>query len=170
MTTEREMKEALDGRFFWFDHSNERVGCSLVPKDYIPSHRTTSDEDALAESGRKGGMAERRGWTQAEDEKLIELRGEGLRWQHIARRMGRGDKAARLRYLALCKARGMTPVKCSKAPRAVLTMHQRDEIIRLREAGYSFPEIDAELGLPDLYARNYYTRFKRAQVEQRLAA
>ena len=72
MTTELAMKEALDGRFFWFDHARERVGCSLVPKDYIPDHSPSSDEDVLAESGRRGGMTKRRSWTVAEDERLVE--------------------------------------------------------------------------------------------------
>lgn len=173
MTTEQEMKEALDGRFFWFDHKHERIGCSIVPKDYIPDHSPEEDEEvnaALVASGRKGGMAKRRAWTHAEDEMLLELRAQGLRWQHVGKRLGRGDKGARARYLELCKSREIAPTKCNRAKRNMLTMAQKAAIIKLLGEGLSFAEIDAALGLPDFWARDYCTRYRREQNMRRMAA
>ena len=173
MITELEMKEALDGRFFWFDHKNERIGCSLVPKDYIPDHCPEEDDEAksiLVESGRRGGRTKRRAWTLAEDELLLELRAKGLRWQHVGKQIGRGDKGARARYKELCKAREIAPTKCNRAKRNMLTMAQKREIIRLVGEGLTFPEIDAALGLPDFWARDYCTRYRREQNALRLAA
>lgn len=170
MITELEMKEALDGRFFWLDHNNERIGCSLVPKDYIPDHAPAFDEESNAESGRKGGMTKRRAWTPAEDEMLLELRAQGLRWQHLGKQLGRGDKGARARYLEICKTREIAPTKCIRAKRNMLTMFQKKEIIRMVEQGFTFPEIDDALGLPDFWARDFCTRYRREQNARRMAA
>lgn len=170
MTTELEMKEALDGRFFWFDRSFERVGCSLVPKDFIPDHTPPGDDEAMAESGRRGGLTKRRAWTQAEDEMLLKLRGQGLRWQHVGKRLGRGDKNARSRYLELCKARNMEEVPCKRAKRNMLTAKQKNEIIRMHGEGMTCPEIDQALQLPDFWARDFLTRYKRSLNERRMAA
>lgn len=173
MTTEQEMKAALDGRFYWFDRSFERVGCSLVPKDYIPDHAPEAEEEtnaACVESGRKGGMTKRREWTQAEDEMLLELRAQGLRWQHVGKQLGRGDKGARARYVELCKAREIAPTPCKRAKRNCLTERHKREIVKMYSEGMTFAEIDQSLGLPDFWARDFITRYRRELNIRKLAA
>ena len=171
MITERDIRAALDGKFFWFDYARERVGCSLVPFEYLPDYTPAYDEDAIVEAARKGGQTRIKPWTALEDEELIQLREQGWRWQNIGKKLGRGDKSARLRYLEICKQRGIVPHSAIRAQRNMLSTAQKAAIVRMREEeNMSFREIDEALGIRNFWARDYYTRYRRDIAMRRNAA
>lgn len=168
MNSEQIIKQALDGHFWSLAPSGDRICHTRVPHDYIPDHKPSYDSEGLhEESGRKGGLARTRPWTREEDDRLIALRAKGLRWQVIAYELGRGDKNTRLRYFEVCDERDLKPAPCVKHPPIVLTDDMKASIVHLREQkGWGFKEINAELGLSGFYARDYYTRYKRARYHE----
>lgn len=167
---EQIIKSVLDGKFYSRSPDGNRICVVSVPLDYIPDHRPAYDEEAAAASGRKAGERNQKRWSKEEDDRLVALRARGLRWQVIASEMHRGDKGVRTRYYEICGERNMTPVGATVSPVNMLTPEVKAQIVKMREEGMTFPEINHQLGLIGFKARDYYARYKRELLMRRMAA
>jgi hypothetical protein len=104
-----------------------------------------------------------------DDDKLVEMRSAGERWEIITRRMKRAQSTLRARYMELCVERGVEPYNPNTSPKR-LTAEIKSEIIRLRELGMQFAEINRTLGLGEYTARDFYTRHRNSLLAARRAA
>lgn len=170
MTAEEIMKKALDGKFYSLSRDNSRICVVTVPENYIPDHMPNYNAEAAVAAGRKMGGRNQKAWTKEEDDRLVALRATGLRWQIIGYEMHRGDKGVRTRYYEICQERNITPVCATPEPIKALTPEIKADIVRLREEGLGFEEINHQLGLRGLQARDYYARYKRNNFPRRFAA
>jgi hypothetical protein len=107
-----------------------------------------------------------RPWTDAENDTLIEMRGRGERWEAIARRLKRALSSLRERYAKLCEERGIPMVKSIPGKPAKLTPEAKAEIVRMRDLGMTFTEINKQLGLAGFAARDYYARQKASKQRE----
>lgn len=154
---ERFIKSQLDGYFFTFGEGG-RIVVQEVARDFIPTHGNFSFVDL--EALRTAAQTRNKPWTEAEVETLLTLRDNGASWSIITRALRRGKNACRARYEEF---RGTSPVKVKRrrasANSLKLTEKQKGEIVRLREAGMCFMEIEERLGLPEMAAAEFWQRF-----------
>ena len=95
------MKKALDGSFKKYDGVTGGFTDRKKPKNYIPDH-------LLPQVGIAGHALT---FSREEDDVMIEMRGRGLNWKAIRDALGRGTDGIRKRYPALCRERGIKPIK-----------------------------------------------------------
>jgi len=161
MNAEDHMKSKLDGFFFSIDNVR---GCTVkqrVPRDYMPDHKPKWDNEDNACNGQIGGNTRGREWTDADDDELVALRTEGVRWEAIARTMRRAQRTVRERYAGICHKRGLTPVTYVYSGKQTIPTEAKSAIISLRRKGIDYAEIGAEVGLSAITVRDYYARYIR---------
>lgn len=160
MTTELEMKEALDGCFFVYNEAKQAVTCRKVPKNHIPNHKPKMlEEGTLAKTGYQ--------WTPSEDELLIELRHKNLVWRDIGKYIGLSPSAVRFRYIELCRARGMAE---HKVERKQTTCTLERQIMNMRRDCMSFAEIGEALGITRNRVAGIVQRVRRRVERMEMAA
>lgn len=158
------IKAHLDGFFFTFDDLG-RVIWRAVPRDYMPTHEKGAhvDIDALREAAR----ARKEPWTPEQEATLLEMRNNGATWAAICKKIKRGKLASKTRYIQLC-TKFRIEIKSANLSNIVrLTAWEKAEIVRLREQGMAFAEIEEVLHLKEFAARDYYERVQ--QIRQRMA-
>lgn len=170
------IKRNLDGWFFSLqvmggEAATPRVIANKVPKDFNPEYDRLPDshEDAQ-EDGRRGGAPKARPFTLEEDNRLVELRQSGQRWQFIAAELKRATAIIRARYDILERERGLPFVKAKTGKLSQLTAEQKAQIVQLRAQGMTFQQINETMGVQGYVARDYYHRYQRYIREKRNAA
>jgi hypothetical protein len=167
MNAEQIIKAALDGKFFRLDVVTGAVTVKKVPLDHIPDHRPANMSDIVPD---RIAPAHHKPWTPEEDDLIVRLRGEGQRWETIARTVRRALSTIRLRYEAVCRERGIPMAAARAQPAVRLSDHAKAEIIRLRALGMGFPEINEVLGLKGFTARDYHSYYVQKKRAERHAA
>jgi len=167
------IRRTLDGHFFTMVFSREgiaapRVMHEKVEPDFIPAYHLMADETEVAQEFSKlGADKKHRPWTDEETKQLIVLRQAGTRWDYIARELRRCNRSIKERYATLAAELSLAP-PVSKAGRfSALTDEQKQDVVRLRNAGTSFGEIGRTLGLKDYMIRDYYNRHMKSLREKR---
>jgi len=152
MTTEVEMKEALDGRFFTYVCESQTVTCRKVPKDHIPAHKPKiMDEDDKPKTGYP--------WSEAEDARLTNLRERDLTWTEIGKNMKMSATAVRNRYLVLCLKRGKKEHIIINRRPDTSVMERR--VADLKTQDMTFSQIAAELGISRNQVAGLWARWRK---------
>lgn len=160
MTTEQEMKEALDGRFYTYVCESQKVTCRKVPKDHIPSHKPKiMEEDQKPKTARE--------WTPKEDELLLELRHRNHSWRECGKYLRMSPTCARGRYLELCRKRGIVE---HRYERPLENRNLEGRVMALRDDNKSFNEIAGILDLTRNQVAGIVQRVRRRQEFVELAA
>lgn len=150
MNAEQIIKRELDGWLFRMScapgpESRPVVKAIKVPKSYIPDHRPTWDYVADT-SGEPHHNAVT--FTVEEDDKIITMRANGHRWADVAKTIKRCINLTRDRYKKLCLERGIAPVQRIEAKKPErLSDAVKAQIVNMREAGMSYDNIAAQMGL-----------------------
>lgn len=168
MNVEQYIKSKLDGRFFRLDLATGKVSEEGVPKDHIPEHKPRLIND-IVPTDPNYVRYNTRPFSAEDDDRLLEMRNAGERWEIITRRMKRAQSTLRARYLELCFDRGIQPYDSNASPKR-LTAEVKAEIVRLRDMGMLFSEINRTLGLGEYTARDYYHRYSNQRQAQGRAA
>lgn len=153
MNIEQRMKAKLDGWFYSFDRDFGKVNGCKVPLDFIPKHVPVSIED---DDGKPHPNT--RGWSEAEDDRIMSMREAGNSYQAIARDIKRDVGLVRMRYVELCKQAGITPRLESVQKR--YSKEQADKVLELRARGMPFEEIGKQVGMTKQQATDFYQRIK----------
>lgn len=164
MNAEQIIKNALDGKFFRLDAMGKTI-IKTVPHDHIPDHKPVMLYDFVP-CDPNYVHHNVRPWTEEENDTLIEMRGRGERWEAIAKRLKRALSTLRMRYEKVCTERGIPMAKAAPGKPQKLTAETKAEIVRLRDLGMTYTEINKQLGLAGYTARDYYVRHKGAKRSQ----
>jgi hypothetical protein len=164
MNVEQFIKSRLDGKFFRLDAMGHTT-VKAVPLDHIPDHKPVMLYD-IVPCDPNYVHHNVRPWTLEEDDTLVEMRGRGERWESIAKRLKRALSSLRMRYQAVCAARGIEMVKIAPGKPHKLTPEIKAEIVRMRDLGMTYTEINKQLGLGGYTARDYYVRHKGSKRGQ----
>lgn len=151
MTTEQEMKLALDGWFFVYNCEKQSVIRRKVPKDHIPAHRPNT-----LEVGEFGTTAYP--WSRDEDEQLIRLRESNLVWTEIAPHFGLSASTVKNRYILLCHMRGVPEFKVNR-DRDTYELELR--IIDYIDRNLTFAQIAQKMGLSRNQVAGLVGRWKK---------
>lgn len=161
MTTELEMKQALDGWFFTYNAHNQSVSRRKVPTDHIPSHKPK-----MLEEDEKPKTAYQ--WSQWQDDMVVELRHKNLSWRQVSKYLRMSASAVRNRYLELCRKRNMPEYRMVQRPPEVQEIEHR--IMALREQDRSFSEIASILDITRNKVAGIVQRIRRRREYEDLAA
>ena len=170
MTTEQEIKEALDGWFYSFDFENGTVTCTAVARNHIPTHRPRWWEIGI-EALRANGNAHN--WDDDQDDLIVARRASGVAFGLIGKEMGLSESCVVKRYKVICTQRGIRPAR-----RAARTRKYSPEIeariVELRQGGKTFSDIAHILKLPraavyEIY-RTYRVHCEKYRSQERKAA
>lgn len=154
MTTELEMKEALDGWFFVYLCESQTVQRRKVPKDHIPAHKPQiMDEDVKPKTGYP--------WKQAEDDRLVQLRENNLSWGEIASAFRMSQSAVRNRYLVLCLKSGRPEFKYKRPNRTADTEHLERRVVDLKTQDLTFSQIAQEMGITRNQVAGLWGRWRK---------
>lgn len=160
MTTELEMKEALDGWFYVYNCEKQAVMRRKVPKDHIPSHKPKIMEE---DQKPKTGYA----WTQREDEMLLELRHRNHSWRECAKYLRMSSTCARNRYLELCRKRGLRE---HRYERPLENREMEARVMALRGDGKTFQDIAEILTITRNQVAGIVQRVRRRMDQLEYAA
>lgn len=154
--TEDHIRAELDGKFFSIViapgiEAVPRVKEFVVPRDFIPEHRgehkwmalPTPESYEIADKGGRPALT----WSEADDLRIMNGRNAGVRWKDLARSMGRALDTVRLRYMHLCKERGIMPAPNARSNRTKITKEVRNRIIEMRSKGIPYSAIATATGI-----------------------
>ena len=167
------IRRTLDGHFFTMTFAREgvsepRIKHQKVPTDFLPEYHLMPDETEEAQVRSKKATPKHRPWTDEEVKTLIVMRQAGTRWDYIAREIKRCNRAIKERYAELEVELGLPPIATKAGKFSKLSEEQKAEIVKRREAGESFGEIERGMGIRDYMARDYYHRHVKAIKERRM--
>lgn len=169
MTTELEMKEALDGWFYSFDFEAGKVTSKMVPRNHIPKHKPVYD--TALEALRVNQNAH--DWDDEQDNYIITRREAGITFKAIGKEMGLSESCVLRRYRALCTERGIRPAQWAGRNRKY-SPEVEARIVELRQSGKAFTDIAELMKLPravvyEIY-RTYRVRCDKYRSLERKAA
>jgi hypothetical protein len=169
------IKSQLDGHFFTLvfsreGHSEPRVSHTRVSPDYLPEYHLMPDETETAQKFSAQAEKKHRPWTDEEVKKLIVMRQAGTRWDYIAREIKRCNRAIKDRYRELEAELNLPKIATRQGKFSKLSDEQKAEILKRREDGEAFEQIELATNIPKYVVRDYYHRHLRAMKERRMAA
>jgi hypothetical protein len=169
------IRSQLDGHFFTLvfsreGHSEPRVSHTRVPLDYLPEYHLMPDETETAQKYSAQAEKKHRPWTDEEVKKLIVMRQAGTRWDYIAREIKRCNRAIKDRYRELEAELNLPKIATRQGKFSKLNDEQKAEILKRREDGETFEQIELATNIPKYVVRDYYHRHLRAMKERRMAA
>lgn len=159
MTTELEMKQALDGWFFVYNCEKQAVTKRKVSKNYIPVHKPPDLQPPPAPTAYP--------WKPTEDDYLVELRERNLSWREIAKYLGLSPSCARFRYIELCHRRGVAE---HKVTRRIEACALEARVMALRAQDKSFADIAYEIGVTRNKVAGIVQRVRRRLAFEEMAA
>jgi hypothetical protein len=157
------IKSKLDGWLFRMSTTGGKearttVRAIEVPLDYIPSHRPQF-EYAFEEGAEHHN---RLNFTPEQDDIIVQLRAEGVRWADVAKAIKRCTNNTRDRYKQICAERGMEPAPTRMAKPSKIPDEVKARLFHLRfQIGMTYEAIGLETGLTKWQVADTIAKMKR---------
>ena len=152
MTAEEYMAAKLDGNFWYIDQETHKVAHRIVPKDYIPELKARPVYTPPTGSIR----VNHKGWTVADDERLLELRRTRTSWEGCQKAMKRGITNLRKRYVELCAARGEQYISAQPVAHSLWSEDFKADLVRMRRMAMGWKTIARKAGVSPWNVRAYF--------------
>lgn len=160
------MRSALDGKFYYFDEETKKTRDRTVPSDYIPETKPKP----VAPPRPVGIRVNHKGWTVADDERLLELRRTRTSWEGCQKAMKRGITNLRKRYVELCAERGEQYVSAQPAAHALWSEEFKADLVRMRRMAMGWKTIARKAGVSPWNVRAYFYEFHPDMIEVSFAS
>lgn len=148
--SEAQIKAALDGWFFKFNHVNGEVKARRVPRDFMPDHCPPSSSNT----------GENSNWEAWQDDTIRTMREAGEFWHDIAKAVGKSASTVNKRYSELCLKEGKKRTDIGVRAFHRYSQEVEDKVVAMRHRGLQYTEIGERLGMTHLQTYAVYRRYR----------
>lgn len=160
---EEALRQHLEGHFYRMHYTRDGIEVLDVAKD--ERSETSDDEDMAPAPPPKRGYYPPNSidWND-KDDRVMEMREAGASFKEIGRALDVSDASIRARYVKLCKMRGLdidtSTVQLRRFPPEI-----EAEIVKARDAGYTFKTIGKRFGISESGVHVIYYRWYKEKKE-----